>query len=59
MTQDQGKPSHQQIETPAKHLDNREAGHAKGLFGILQSLTSSGVSSSQATLVCTQRLIVQ
>ncbi|CAI7671171.1 unnamed protein product [Penicillium discolor] len=36
----QDKPSHQQTETPAKHLDNRDAGHSKGVFGILQSLTS-------------------
>ncbi|KAJ5500922.1 hypothetical protein N7527_012043 [Penicillium freii] len=35
-------PSHQQTETPAKHLDNRQAGHSKGVFGILQSLTSGG-----------------
>ncbi|KAJ5972950.1 uncharacterized protein N7479_002868 [Penicillium vulpinum] len=35
-------PSHKQTETPAKHLDTRGAGHAKGVFGILQSLTSGG-----------------
>ncbi|CAG7974767.1 unnamed protein product [Penicillium nalgiovense] len=40
MTKDQEKPSHRQIETPAKHIDTRQAGHAKGVFGILQSLTS-------------------
>ncbi|KAJ6177840.1 hypothetical protein N7519_008301 [Penicillium mononematosum] len=37
---DQEKPSHRQIETPAKHIDTRQAGHAKGVFGVLQSLTS-------------------
>ncbi|OQD93184.1 hypothetical protein PENSOL_c034G10362 [Penicillium solitum] len=43
----QDKPSHQQTETPAKHLDNRDAGHSQGVFGILQSLTSgSPVSKS-------------
>ncbi|KAJ5201154.1 hypothetical protein N7449_005957 [Penicillium cf. viridicatum] len=38
----QDKPSHQQTETPAKHIDTRQAGHSEGVFGILQSLTSGG-----------------
>lgn len=46
MTQNRDKPSHQQTENPAKHIDTRQAGHAEGVFGILQSLTSGGVSSS-------------
>jgi hypothetical protein len=33
-------PSHRQVETPAKHIDTRQAGHAKGVFGVLESLTS-------------------
>ncbi|CAP86700.1 hypothetical protein EN45_049570 [Penicillium chrysogenum] len=37
---DQEKPSHRQVETPAKHIDTRQAGHAKGVFGVLESLTS-------------------
>ncbi|CAI7645753.1 unnamed protein product [Penicillium glandicola] len=43
---DQDKPSHQQTEDPAKHLDTRQAGHAKGIFGVLQSLTSGGAVTS-------------
>lgn len=57
--QGHGKPSHQQTETPAKYLDTRQAGHSKGVFGILQSLTSGGVGSSQISLVCTQVLTIQ
>ncbi|CDM37314.1 hypothetical protein DTO013E5_7562 [Penicillium roqueforti] len=32
----------QKSGTPAKQLDTRQAGHSKGIFGVLQSLTSSG-----------------
>ncbi|CAG8220233.1 unnamed protein product [Penicillium salamii] len=40
---DQGKPSHQQTDGPAKKVITRqEPGHAKGIFGILESITSGG-----------------
>ncbi|KAJ5554865.1 hypothetical protein N7535_007309, partial [Penicillium sp. DV-2018c] len=45
---DQEKPSHKQTNDPAKQLDTRDAGHAKGIFGMLQSLTSgSPITKSQ------------
>jgi hypothetical protein len=42
--QDQDKPSHKEVDAPAKHIDTRQAGQSKGVFGILQSLTSGNVS---------------
>ncbi|KAJ5437509.1 hypothetical protein N7445_006053 [Penicillium cf. griseofulvum] len=34
------KPSHKHIETPPKQLNTRQAGRPKGIFGLLESLTS-------------------
>ena len=43
---DQDKPAHQETDAPAKKVITRAApGHAQGIFGVLQSLTSGGVST--------------
>jgi hypothetical protein len=45
LTEPQDKEGHKETDEPAKHLDTRQVGgNAKGVFGILQSLTSGNVS---------------
>ncbi|CAG7924992.1 unnamed protein product [Penicillium olsonii] len=40
---DKAKPSHQETDAPAKKVITRDTpGHAKGLFGVLESITSGG-----------------